>query len=121
MSQQFTVRVAAQWWLTSNGRYHWADRARRTKALRAMAAAQCRRLHIHTEAPVHVIAEITYRGGRVDPANAYPTIKAIVDGMTDAGVWPDDDSRWVIGPDMRRGQGRPKPGFHDVTITLEEI
>ena len=28
---------------------------------------------------------------RLDPINLYPTVKAIVDGLTDAAWWPDDD------------------------------
>jgi hypothetical protein len=43
------------------------------------------------------------RGGRVDPANYYPTFKACVDGIVDAAVIADDDSTRLIGPDMRRG------------------
>lgn len=41
-----------------------------------------RRHHIHAGGPVRVVAEIGYRAGRVDPANSYPTIKALTDGMT---------------------------------------
>ncbi|MSS45314.1 hypothetical protein FYJ43_04480 [Cutibacterium sp. WCA-380-WT-3A] len=119
MSQQFTVLVPAAVWMSANGRYHWADRARRTRVLRAMAAAQCRRHHIHADGPVRVVAEISYRSGRADPANAYPTVKALIDGMTDAGVWPDDDSQHVIGPDMRRATDPSPKGFHTVTIRVE--
>jgi hypothetical protein len=47
----------------------------------------------------HVAAFIGYpRNGKADPANAAPTVKALIDGMVDAGVWPDDDSTYVIGP-----------------------
>ncbi|MGQ7424298.1 hypothetical protein ACTGVR_07365 [Streptococcus suis] len=28
---------------------------------------------------------------RMDPPNFYPTVKALVDGMTDAGIWTDDN------------------------------
>ena len=58
MTSSFTVQIPAAVWMSSNGRYHWADRARRTRVLRAMAAAQCRRNHIHAEGPVRVVAEI---------------------------------------------------------------
>jgi hypothetical protein len=40
---------------------------------------------------------------RRDAANWYPSFKAAVDGVIDAGVLEDDDSTHVIGPDMRRG------------------
>lgn len=32
---------------------------------------------------------------RRDPHNWYPTIKAVLDGFTDAAVWADDDSAHV--------------------------
>lgn len=28
---------------------------------------------------------------RLDPPNLYPTVKPIIDGMTDAEIWEDDD------------------------------
>lgn len=36
-----------------------------------------------------------------DPSNLQPTAKALVDGITDAGVWPDDNAKYVIGQDCR--------------------
>jgi len=36
------VEVPAGEWLTSNGRYHWASRARRTRKLRTRAALAAR-------------------------------------------------------------------------------
>ncbi|CAM5265689.1 hypothetical protein [Streptomyces fumanus] len=42
--------------------------------------------------------------GRCDPANWYPSFKAAVDGLVDAGVLEDDDHTRVVGPDMRLGQ-----------------
>lgn len=32
---------------------------------------------------------------RRDPHNFYPTIKPIIDGLTDAGLWPDDTPEFV--------------------------
>jgi len=32
---------------------------------------------------------------RRDPHNYYPTIKPIIDGLTDAGLWPDDTAEYV--------------------------
>lgn len=28
---------------------------------------------------------------RLDPPNLYPTVKALIDGLTDANLWPDDN------------------------------
>lgn len=36
---------------------------------------------------------------RRDPHNWTPTAKAIIDGVTRAGVWPDDNAAWVTLPE----------------------
>lgn len=134
--QSLIIPVPPGEWISANGRLHWAARARRTRRLRGRACWLARH---HRLAPAgvqaRVIATITYpRPGRADPANSAPTVKAIVDGLTDAGVWPDDDSRHVIGPDYRRGPGTTRqwadtgrddiaqaaaqPGWHIITITI---
>lgn len=46
--------------------------------------------------------------GRRDPANWYPSFKAAVDGLVDAGLFEDDDHEHVLGPDMRLGNRVPK-------------
>lgn len=40
-------------------------------------------------------------GRRRDLHNYMPTLKALVDGLVDAGLLPDDDARRLQGPDMR--------------------
>lgn len=40
---------------------------------------------------------------RADPANWYPSFKAAVDGLVDAGLLEDDDHTRLLGPDMRLG------------------
>lgn len=46
--------------------------------------------------------------GRRDPANWYPSFKAAVDGLVDAGLLDDDDHTRLLGPDMRLGEKRAK-------------
>jgi crossover junction endodeoxyribonuclease RusA len=41
---------------------------------------------------------------RADPANWYPSFKAAVDGLVDAGLLDDDDHTRLVGPDMRLGE-----------------
>ncbi|MGA5424563.1 hypothetical protein [Streptomyces lavendulocolor] len=41
---------------------------------------------------------------RRDPANWYPSFKAAVDGLVDAGLLDDDDHTRLVGPDMRLGE-----------------
>lgn len=42
---------------------------------------------------------------RRDPHNFFPTIKPIVDGLTDAGLWPDDTPEHVTTPEPVLYQG----------------
>ena len=113
-------------WISANDRLHWAAKARRTAALVERAKYQSLNAMRRGElracfGRVRVVAGIQYRAGRVDPANAYPTIKALIDGMTQAGVWEDDDSAHLLGPDMRRVPGRPPKNSHTVAIMIEEV
>lgn len=113
------VDVPANEWISSNSRLHWANKARRTKALRQRAFFLARKAHLRVETPVLVVAEIGYpRGGRADQSNAAPTVKACLDGLTDAGVWPDDDSEHVVGPHFTRGPTTATKGLHRITFTF---
>lgn len=97
-------------WLNANDRTHWARRSRLTRTWRALALAAARQAGIPCLDRAHVVATIhKTRAGRWDPANLYPTVKAAVDGLVDAGVFEDDDHTRVIGPDMRAGEPRPEP------------
>ena len=59
-------------------------------------------------------------GGRWDPANWYPTAKAVLDGMVQAGMLPDDDHKHVIGPDMRHGgTSKTDPGLRIHVLPYE--
>lgn len=56
-----------------------------------------------------------------DAANWAPTSKCLIDGLTASGIWPDDDDRWVEGPDNRIGPVHGRPGFVEIWISLEPI
>ena len=47
-----------------------------------------------------------------------PTLKALVDGLVDAHLIPDDDWKHLIGPDVRMGEPR-KPAA--VELLIEEL
>lgn len=105
-------------WLSSNDRHaHWAQRHKltaqwRQAAYKAMLAAKLPRL----EQRVQIYATVLVPNARRrDANNWWPTAKAIVDGITDhteaangsklrvhlRGILPDDDTKHVVGPDMR--------------------
>lgn len=47
--------------------------------------------------PAHIVAQPVYFNmrSRPDTGAAHPTVKAIVDGLVDAGAWPDDNPDYV--------------------------
>lgn len=96
-------------WINSNQRIHRMQTAKLTKAWRAAAAKAAEGVSELTP-PVRITAHIWKpRKGRYDPGNLYPTAKACVDGLVDAGLLEDDDHTRVIGPDMRHGgTGNPQ-------------
>ena len=114
--------IDADLWLSANQRLHWAPKSQRTKELRRMGywmAVAHRSGDLEPQGVTHVAAFIGYpRNGKADPANAAPTIKALIDGLTDAGVWPDDDSTHVIGPTFLRDPKSPTPKAYTVRLVL---
>nr|DAO15714.1 MAG TPA: crossover junction endodeoxyribonuclease [Caudoviricetes sp.] len=119
----FTIRVHKALWLTANQRLHWSTRMRRTRMLRAYAASEAR---IHGLAgmrlgPSIVTAMIGYPAAtRADPANAAPTVKAIIDGLVDARVWDDDDHTHLPLVAFARDPLKPPKGIHAVTLIIQE-
>lgn len=90
--------------MSLNDRMHWRTRHRLTKTWRKaawaaalMAALDARPLGGRTRLPealVLVSLPVPDRRRR-DPHNYHLTYKAIVDGLVDAGFWPDDTPEWV--------------------------
>lgn len=114
-----TFSIPADLWLSANQRLHWAPKAKRTRELRGLGALTAVLEEVEPFDVTHVAAFIGYtRNGTADPANAAPTVKALIDGMTDAGVWPDDDSTHVIGPTYLRDPKSPTPGHYTVRLVL---
>ena len=91
-------------WVNANERGHWAKRAPRTRYWRNRAYVEARRAKVPPMDRAHIAVTFHKTTNRpYDPANLYPTAKAIVDGLVDAGVLPDDDKEHLVGPDMRAG------------------
>lgn len=101
-------------WVSSNHRLHWRLKAERMKTWRDAGHIWARKAKLRSLAPSRVVAELVllaHRRARIDPANYQDTVKAVIDGLVDAGVWPDDSSAWVTGPDMRLGAAADGPEF----------
>lgn len=108
-------------WLNSNLRLHRQQEAKLTAAWRTATALRLAESGWDLtpyDRPVRITAHVWKpRGGRYDPGNLYPTAKACLDGIVDAGLLTDDDWKHVIGPDMRHGGKGPEALV--ITITQE--
>lgn len=103
--------------ISANERLHFHVKARLTQAWRSLACA-CAYARPHYD-HAHITVSIRFpTNHRRDVGNYYPTAKAIVDGLVDAGVLDDDDDSRVIGPDLRRE--RPN-GPLRVTVHIEPL
>lgn len=101
--------------INSNQSQHRARRARIVKEIRGKAmeaVSECPALMdaLGKAKPgplfqrAHILGVLhPATNGRRDPANWYPSFKAAVDGLVDAGLLDDDDHTRVAGPDMRLG------------------
>lgn len=86
--------------LSSNDRKHWrvnADAIANLRAMGTLTAASVERMDR---------AHLTVRIGwpdrrRRDAPNIWPTLKPLIDGITDAGLLEDDDDTHLVGPDLR--------------------
>lgn len=87
--------------------------ARKADMIRRIGSACTRNLlHLnilHREELVDLLVMEHYpkRVSRADPPNLWPTVKHLIDGMTDAGLWPDDDSTISVAPSSNCIQNRP--------------
>lgn len=114
-----TFEIPPELWMSANDRTHWAAKARSTKQLRSLGFIGARAKKVRDLGTCHVTAWIGYpRNGKADPANASPTVKALIDGITDAGAWPDDDHTHVIGPTYLRDPATKRPGIHTVRLVM---
>lgn len=103
--------------LNANHRRHYRVKARMVRAWRRAAKTAALELGpLPTPVHVTVLVHRRSRAGRWDAGNYAPTAKAVLDGIVDAGVIPDDNNAHVVGPDLRPGEPWADGG---VTVILE--
>lgn len=64
------------------------------------------------------------RGGRADAAAYEPIVKAAMDGLTDAGIWPDDFgvvSLVFLRPTKSYAQTAPRPGEVELALAVVDL
>lgn len=96
--------------INANDRLHWAVKARLTKTIRDAAHIITRQAKVPRleKARIEFFFHPGPRIRRRDAANWFPSAKAAVDGVVDAGVLADDSDEFLEGPIPRRGEAREK-------------
>lgn len=82
--------------ISANQRLHWAQKAKIVKQVRHESAMRARSAGWGPQQ--HITIHLTYQprdNRRRDPSNLMPTQKALVDGLVDAGIVPDDTPEYV--------------------------
>lgn len=83
--------------LRPNERVHWSVRSRTTREVRNAASVEARRQNVPPQPPSEVRIVWWAPDKRRRDASALAMFgKAAIDGLVDAGVWPDDHSGHVI-------------------------
>lgn len=107
--------------LTANMRLHRMQEHQRTKHVRHTVAWHATSAAI--PACAHITVRLHYHAGdnrKRDASNLYPTSKAAIDGIRDAGIVPDDDGRYVteINPIIEPAEhGQPRRLWLTVEVT----
>lgn len=90
--------------MSMNSRDHWARKAHQTRLWRQRAGWAAIQFHGRSEhfPPCIVIVTLPVKGNRArDPHNYFATVKPIIDGLVDAGCWPNDTPTWVTTTEPR--------------------
>lgn len=118
---ELLLTIPDLWWLTSNGRYHRMQAAARTRAIREYAALQTAAARLEVPPQVHIGIFVGYpTRAKADPPNAWPTAKAAIDGIVDAGALTDDNSEVVYAHSFMRDAKRSEKGFHTLRFVLTD-
>lgn len=92
-----TFTIPCEWWSGTDTQQTERTRAKRRRWVRSYAKAEWRSLKQrgeahHCERFVAVIGVAYPRMNNVTPSAAAETVKPIIDGGSDAKLWPDDDA-----------------------------
>lgn len=105
-------------------RMHWAKKAKNAKAIRTLgyiAGREWAREHGTFDRQMRVIIWLSFADKRDrDPVNWADSGKPAIDGLVDAGVFTDDSSKYVIGPDYRLDE-TGKKGYLGMRIQFMEV
>ena len=121
----FTFEIDRDNMLSANDREHYRPRARRTAWLRQHGADVVRGA-AEAGGPLGPVVDVEVGvqwpdRRRRDTPNVYPTVKALLDGMVDAGLLVDDRDDVVRRTVFEAMPGRCQPGRVLVAVSVVEV
>jgi crossover junction endodeoxyribonuclease RusA len=108
--------------MSMNDRPHWSVARRLARAWRQAAAWSAvdqlgTTPQMRLRGPSTVTVTLPVHGDhRRDPHNYFTTVKHVIDGLVDAGAWPDDTPEWVTTTEPRLELTKTRPGVVTVSI-----
>ena len=108
--------------LSPNKRLHWRKRAQLVRLWRHKAAQTWKAGGFPPYTTKVRIDFLIRRGRKIDQAQAHGSLalKAIEDGLVDAGMIPDDSEKWVEWGPVRVQSGSEYRLFPEVMVIVEE-
>lgn len=107
-------------WLSLNDRGNWRKWATPIARWRAYAHEATQKAGVPRLERATITGHIyKNRAGRYDPHNLFPTLKACIDGIVDAGVLADDDHTHLRAALEHGGIDRTQPPHIIITIREE--
>ena len=114
-----TFEVPREILLNANVSYHRFVKGDRAKKLRALASqTDVTETFNRFKVTVEVFPP-TRR--RLDPPNLYPTVKHLIDGLTDAKLWEDDDWKHMESMTFKYGGWSEIKNTFLIKFHIEEI
>lgn len=114
----WTFRLPLEKPLSLNDRMHWAVKAKLVKQVRDDVHLLCRSKRVPKCERISVL--LTWHPAplvrRRDPLNLVATLKAVEDGVVQAGVVPDDTPEYVLSIMPVIAEAKPPSGQLWVTI-----
>ncbi|MCI6584048.1 MAG: hypothetical protein MSC45_03120 [Mobiluncus sp.] len=120
----FRMKLERGMTLTANQRLSWRAANRVTRELRNRALIYARGSNFPrdlSKVRIHITLHWHDPGRRRDAANWSPTAKAIVDGLVDFGLIPDDSNKFLEGPFLWAGGEVAPPGVTWVDVVVTDM
>jgi crossover junction endodeoxyribonuclease RusA len=104
--------------INANDRDHWRKSAGKTATIRSVARGQAKGIPRLGKVKVRCVYYAPDNRRR-DTTNLFPSIKAAMDGIVDAGVLKDDSDKYIVSYEIARGEFNVRRG--QLVIEIIEV